>query len=339
MLITTNGKRIGSPFAHMRYIQKNKFENIDSDYCYYLHFIMDPLDLTGLAPLMARTAGIPEIVIGLIDGPVALTHPDLTGETLREIPGRTSQCKDPDSGSCRHGTFVAGILNARRSSPAPAICPACTLLIRPVFSEIEPCGGQLPSATPVELAWAIRDCIDAGCRIVNLSIALEEPSPEGDRDLTDALDQAAREEVIVVAAAGNQGVLVGSALTRHPWVLPVAACDLQGRPSPYSNLTGSICRNGLSAPGEKITSLGSDGERAAYCGTSTATPFVTGAIALLWSELPESHSLEIRSAIKSRSLHGRGFSFPPLLDAWGAYCSIRGDGRVEQYRRGTKKAA
>jgi hypothetical protein len=34
-----------------------------------------------------------------------------------------------------HGTFVTGMLFARRNSVAPAICPNCTLILRPIFVE------------------------------------------------------------------------------------------------------------------------------------------------------------------------------------------------------------
>ena len=49
----------------------------------------------------------------------------------------------------------------------------------------------------------------------------------------------------MVAAAGNQGTLGSSAITRHPWVIPVVACDLRGRPMNESNLGSSIGRRGL----------------------------------------------------------------------------------------------
>jgi hypothetical protein len=35
---------------------------------------MVPLDLVKLTPLMARTSGRPEVLVGLIDGPVARDH-------------------------------------------------------------------------------------------------------------------------------------------------------------------------------------------------------------------------------------------------------------------------
>jgi hypothetical protein len=36
---------------------------------------------------MANASGRPEIAIGLIDGPVALDHPDLAAENIREVSG------------------------------------------------------------------------------------------------------------------------------------------------------------------------------------------------------------------------------------------------------------
>jgi predicted cupin superfamily sugar epimerase len=92
---------------------------------------MTPLDLVKLPRLMDLTAGRSDITVGLIDGPVAVSHSDLAGENIREIPGAAAACAQARSAACLHGTFVASILCARRGSAAPAICPACTLLVRP----------------------------------------------------------------------------------------------------------------------------------------------------------------------------------------------------------------
>src|SRR5690242_8295248 len=218
---------------------------------------MVPLELAKFTALMERTSGSPDVKIGLIDGPVATEHPDLASENLHEIPGHNgATCTQANSTACLHGTFVAGILTARRNSPAPAICPDCTLLIRPIFSETTTGNEQMPSATPQELAAAIIECINAGARAINLSLALAQPATRGEQALQAALDQAVGRGVIVVAAAGNQGTLGSTAITRHPWVIPVVACSLQGRPMNVSNLGSSIGRRGLSAPGDGVTSLG-----------------------------------------------------------------------------------
>ncbi len=281
---------------------------------------MSPLDLVKLTALMELTSGRAETKVGLIDGPVAMDHPDLAGDNIRALPGKLSgACALANSAACMHGTFVAGILFAKRSSAAPAICPNCTLLVRPIFAETTSTNGHMPSATPEELATAIIDCIEAGARIINLSAALAQPSSKGERRLQEALDHAAKRGVIVVAAAGNQGAVGSSAITRHPWVISVVACNGKGRPISYSNLGNSIGRRGLSAPGEDITSIVADGTEFSFGGTSAAAPFVTGAIALLRSEFPAATAGEVRFALTRPYVSRRATVVPPLMDAWSAY--------------------
>jgi subtilisin family serine protease len=156
-----------------------------------------------------------------------------------------------------------------------------------------PESGQMPSATPQQLASAIVETIDAGALILNLSAALVRPSAKGERELQSALDYAAQRAVIVVAAAGNQGVVGSSAITCHPWVIPVAGCDLQGRPLSQSSLGSSIGTRGILGPGENIISLAPEGKPVTFSGTSVAAPFVTGTVALLWSEFPIAPATEL----------------------------------------------
>jgi subtilisin family serine protease len=267
--------------------------------------------------------GDPRVTVALIDGPVVLDHPDLAGSAIREIPGKLKgTCTRADSFACTHGTFVAGVLAARRGSVAPAICPGCTLLVRPIFAETVAGNAQMPSATPEELADALVDSVDAGARIINLSSALLHFSPQGEKKLDEAFNHAARHGAITVAAAGNQGTVGSSAITRHPWVIPVAACDTQGKPLRESNIGGSIGRRGLSAPGENITSLGTGGKAETFSGTSVAAPFVSGAIALLWSEFPNATATQIKLAVMQSAMPRRASIIPPVLDAWGAYQMI-----------------
>ncbi len=284
---------------------------------------MLPLELVKLTALMQRTSGIPAVKIGLIDGPVVTQHPDLAAEHLREISeNNVATCSQTNNVACLHGTFIAGILSAKRSSPAPAICPNCTLLIRPVFAETAAGRERMPSATPQELAAAILECIDVGARVINLSLALAKPSIRGEHALEEALNVALKRGVLIVAAAGNQGIPGSSAITRHPWVIPVVASDLTGRPINESNLGSSIGRRGLSAPGNSITSLASEGAPITLGGTSVAVPFVTGAIALLWSEFPSATAAQIALAITQASGLRRASIVPPLMNAARAYQTL-----------------
>jgi len=51
---------------------------------------MTPLELIRLTPLTDRTSGRPDVIIGLIDGPVAINHPELASQHIREIAGNGS---------------------------------------------------------------------------------------------------------------------------------------------------------------------------------------------------------------------------------------------------------
>jgi subtilisin family serine protease len=283
---------------------------------------MHPLDLVNLAGLMEHTSGSPEVKIGLIDGPVRVDHPDLASESLQELPGPGATCTRANSAACLHGTFIAGMLSARRTAAAPAICPNCTLLIRPIFTGPSSGPDHMPGASPQQLAGAILDCVQAGAHVINLSLGLARLSGTGDHALTEALDHALKHGVIVVAAAGNQGTVGSSAITRHPWVVPVAACDHHGAPTSESTLGSSIGSHGLRAPGEAITSLGSDSGSVTLGGTSVAVPFVTGAAALLWSACPSATAAQVKLALTRPSRPRRASVVPPLLDAAAAYHSL-----------------
>jgi subtilisin family serine protease len=286
---------------------------------------MNALDLVRLTQLMELSSGRPEIIIGLIDGPVALDHPNLTVENIRGIRSElSSMCTMTNSGACKHGTFVAGILSAKRGGDSPAICPNCTLLVRPIFTESISATGQMPSATAQELAEAIIDCVQAGTHILNLSAALTQSSAKGDSELEQALDYAALQGVITIAAAGNQGNVGSTVITRHSWVIPVVACDQRGYPLNYSNLGHSIGRQGLGAPGESIVSLGTNGNLQRLSGTSAAAPFVTGAAALLCSIFPTRTPAEVKSSLLRPNMIRRASVMPPLLDASTAYQNLAG---------------
>ena len=284
---------------------------------------MRELDLVGLTQVMELTEGNPEVVVALVDAPILLGHPDLERARIREIPGALqASCSRASGPACTHGTFVAGMLSARRGSSAPAMCPGCTLLIRPIFAEVHSQTGDMPSASEEDLATAITDVVDAGAWVINVSAAVVNGSSKPERAITQALNYAGKHGVIVVVAAGNEGTIGGSSVVSHPWAIPVAACDLRGRPWEVSNLGHSVGRRGLSAPGYAITSLGTSGDAVTMSGTGAAAPFVTGAIALLWSELPATPVAEMKFAVTRCTRRRPTRVVPPLLDAAAAYHAL-----------------
>jgi len=152
---------------------------------------MEPLALVKLTELMDRTSGRPDVRVGLIDGPVQAHHPELEGARVERPSDGGAACTASNGFACLHGTFITGILVARRGSTAPGICPECTVVLRPIFGRSPQGPGHTPTATPSELATAILECLDAGVRLINLSLALTTRTSSGDRALEDALTRAA----------------------------------------------------------------------------------------------------------------------------------------------------
>ena len=264
--------------------------------------------------LMGDQPGSPGIVVAVIDGPADLTHPDLAGARIAVLPGGSAaaRCLIPESAACRHGTFVTGMLCARRGSAAPAVCPGCTILLRPVLCEAPP-GATCPDAKPADLAAAVAECVDGGARIINLSLGLRGTALGRSREFDDAVNHAFRRGVLVVAAAGNHGLVGTSPLVSHPWLVPVTACDWTGRILRAANIGMGVGRSGLAAPGLDVMSTVPGGYQRTG-GTSVAAPFVTGAAALLWSAYPGASAAQLRAALLRSDVPRRSV-VPPLLDA------------------------
>ena len=285
--------------------------------------VRTPYSLVGLAPLMAASKGSASVTVAVIDGPVDRSHPALAAAQI-EVLG-DAQCDPLEGAGCRHGTFITGLLVAARSEQAPGICPGCRLLARPVFSAGE-ADFAAPSAQPEELAAAILEAIAAGARVINLSLALLEPGASGAAAVQTALDAAMQQGVLVAAASGNQGLVGSTPITRHPWVVPVGACNSSGSPLAASNFAASVGRNGLLAPGEGILGLKAGGGFETASGTSVAVPFVTGALALLASLCPRASPAELRRAIVASSPPRRSI-VPPRLNATAAWQALTQGGR------------
>ena len=291
---------------------------------------MDPLNQTGLQSLMNISSGDANIVIGIIDGPIDLNHPALEDSNIKTV--RDSQvvaCKNASSIACSHGTFIAGILCARRGLPAPAICPNCKIIFNPIFKEETDYTNNknmmiVPSITPEELANAIIETIDAGARIINLSLGLSSSSLTTYGKLQQAYDYALYRAVIIVVAAGNYGYIGNISLINHNWLIPVAACNEDGRFDRSSNFGPSIGNRGVMAPGINIKSTFPGGKYTHMSGTSVAAPFVTGSIALLWSIFPyASPSAIMYSITLGTSFKRRRSIVPPLLDIGAAWNGLK----------------
>jgi subtilisin family serine protease len=287
---------------------------------------MDPLKQTRLEMLMSLSAGNPNIIIGLIDGPVDFSHPAFQESKITTIKNsQFAACKNASDIACAHGTFIAGILCSKRGLAAPAICPDCEIILNPIFQQdingdISKSDIIIPSVTPEQLSDAIVETIDAGAHIINLSLGLSTSSLVVYDKLQQAYDYALQKGVIIVAAAGNQGNIGNISSINHQWLVPVSACDENGRLDPMSNFGPSIRSRGLMAPGVNIKSTYPGGQCTSMSGTSFAAPFVTGCVALLWSIFGNYTAASIiYSVITAASSARRRSVIPPLLNAQAAW--------------------
>ncbi len=107
------------------------------------------------------------------------------------------------------------------------------------------------------------------------------------------------DDVLLVAAAGNDGNELYTYPASYPTVLSVAAVDNRNIHASFSNENNMV---DISAPGVNVLST-YPGNRLSYLsGTSMATPHVSGVAALVWSHYPEKTAQEIVQALVNSAL-------------------------------------
>jgi len=234
--------------------------------------VLPDLDL-----LWRRTAGLPEVCIAVLDGPVDLTHPCLTGASL--------QCVDfLATGGCwtiprsSHGTHVSSIIFGQPASGFQGISPGCSGIIIPIYKEsVE---GELLSCTQADLAKALAIAVEMGASVINVSGGELSANGELELCLREAIAAAAK-EALIVAAAGNDGCACLHVPAAAPDVLAIGALSKSGQPLTRSNWGENYRQNGLLVPGDDIGVADPGGGYSSRTSTSSATAVASGIAALL----------------------------------------------------------
>ncbi|POX37378.1 type VII secretion-associated serine protease mycosin [Streptomyces sp. Ru73] len=174
-----------------------------------------------------------------------------------------------------HGTKVAGIIAARPSEENQFVGIAPEATIIPIKQN-----DDKGSGTAQDLARAIQHAVKVGADVINISQDTEEALPD-DNVLHDAVNEALRRDIVVVASAGNDG-LGGNVKETYPaaydGVLAVAASDRNNERAVFSQSGDFV---GVAAPGVDMVSTVPKGGLCVDNGTSFSAPYVAGVAALV----------------------------------------------------------
>lgn len=225
------------------------------------------------------TTGHEKVIVAILDTGVQTNHPEFADKTIL-TPYDASKQKEGDIvDSDGHGTHVAGIAadNGRGGLIAGLAwdCPLLPIKVR---------DDKLPGSG-IRTTFLIDGMIYLGQYrqkhpeyqiVANMSI--------GGRGYNfafkDAIDFAADNGVLLVTSAGNDGKRLIQFPSGYNGVVSVAASD------PFDRATGFSTRawfNSIAAPGIDILSTYTGSSYEYLQGTSMASPYVTGAAALVLS--------------------------------------------------------
>ena len=234
----------------------------------------------------------------IVDSGIDTTHKDLSSINLvawRDFVNNQAEPYD-DQG---HGTSMAGILVA--DGWMEGVAASVELVVAKALS------GNGTGDDGV-VADAIDWCVEQNVQIISLSLGgapgLIPFNPFGGRDSSDAADDAIDRGIVVIAAAGNDGGPDDDGDVAHPSSERLVI-SVGGHTEDGSHWSGSSTgdNNGnllplifprqdphkkpeIVAPAEGVPVINNDGTWSIVDGTSAATVFVTGAIALLLEAVP-----------------------------------------------------
>ncbi len=166
-----------------------------------------------------------------------------------------------------HGTAVASMIIGD-SRLTPGVAPNASIIDIRIANDFGTSNSWL-------LAEGILAAVDAGAQIINISLGSNNDSAL----VRSALAYAQAAGVVVVAAAGNQGLDRVAYPAANPGVLAVGATDANGNHVAFSN-SGKI---DVSAPGFGINAAWTNHMAVNVDGTSFSAPIIAGSLAWIMS--------------------------------------------------------
>lgn len=167
-----------------------------------------------------------------------------------------------------HGTAVASMIIGQNAL-TPGVAPGAEILSFRIAND----RGQSDSFW---LAQGIVAAVDAGAQLINISMG----SPGDSALVRNAIEYARAAGVLIVAAAGNNGIDQVSYPGANKGVIAVGAVDALGNHLDFSNTGSEIA---VAAPGFGVNAAWTGDQAARVSGTSFSAPIVGGAIAAVKS--------------------------------------------------------
>lgn len=217
------------------------------------------------------TLGNHSVLVAVADTGIDYNHTDLSSNYNASGYDWINNDADPFDDHW-HGTHCAGIIAAVINNSVGVAGLAQVQVMA------EKCLGQDGGGSTSQIASAIYHATDSGAKIISISLGLYAHSTT----LYEAIEYAYNNDVLVVAAAGNDNVTGKLYPAGYDEVIAVAATDQYDNKAWFSNWGDWI---ELAAPGVDIYSTKPGGYRYAS-GTSMACPHVSGVAALIMSQYP-----------------------------------------------------
>ncbi len=252
------------------------------------------------------TFGGKDVTVAVLDTGINIKHPDLVNRivdckdfTRGPVPRAT--CQDQNG----HGTHAAGIIAADGSADGAGIWGVAS---EAKLSAYKVCRND-------GTCWA--DDVASGLNFAALNkINIVSMSLGGGSEvalLKDAIEEAYRSGVLIIASAGNDGPAKGSIdwPAAYPEVVAVGAIDEEELVPDWSsrgvNDGDYIVENReieFAAPGVNVESTWFDGGYRFVSGTSAATPHIAGLAAKLWAGASTSTRIILQNSARDIGVFG-----------------------------------
>lgn len=181
-----------------------------------------------------------------------------------------------------HGCLVAGIIGAQGFRVPRGLCGRCMLLPIRVLAAArrnDSSGRLMGVGALPDIDAGIKVAVDLGALVINMSLgsSLDGEDAHAAPPHRAVVRYAVARGCILVAAAGNSGQRQSFYPAALPEVIAVGSVDALGHRSHFSTWGPQVA---VCAPGEGIAGVGRHGYQTSS-GTSFASPFVAGTVALL----------------------------------------------------------